>query len=111
MALDSTKKKLDLVFKVKGQKFTYIYDFGDDWIHKITLEEILPGDGKKATLLSGKGACPPEDCGGPYGYEEMLKTLSSPKHEEYEELREWLGLVDDEVWDTKEFDLEMAKNL
>lgn len=49
-------------------KLTYTYDFGDDWIHEIVLEEVMPEERAKAVCVAGKGACPEEDCGGPYGY-------------------------------------------
>ena len=108
--INSKKIKLSDIFNKKGQKFTYIYDFGDDWVHKITLEEIKAGVAKKAELLAGKSACPPEDCGGPWGYEHLLKVLSNPSDEEYEDMREWLGLLDEEdKWDVHYFDLESAK--
>ncbi len=46
----------------------------------------------KANCIAGKGACPPEDCGGPWGYEAFKETMNNPKHPEYKEMREWLGL-------------------
>jgi hypothetical protein len=107
--VDSKKVKLSSVFSAKGQQYTYVYDFGDDWLHKITLEEVLLGATKRASLLAGKGACPPEDCGGPWGYQNILEILADPKHEEYEDTREWLELQEDEKWDPKYFDLAEAQ--
>lgn len=107
--INSKKVKLSDVFTSVGQKFTYIYDFGDDWTHKITLEEIKEGTTRKAGLLAGKGACPPEDCGGPWGYQHVLEVLANPKDEEYESMREWLGLEAEEKWDVGFFDLEDTK--
>ena len=52
-------------------KLCYVYDFGDDWTHDITLEKVLDEYSDHATCITGKGACPEEDCGGPWGYEEM----------------------------------------
>lgn len=104
--VDSTKTKLKDVFKTKGQKYVYIYDFGDDWIHQITLEDITNEEMLTASCIDGKGACPPEDCGGIWGYEELKNTFANnPKSKEAEGFREWLGLDDDEVWDVNEFDL------
>jgi hypothetical protein len=106
--LNSKKIKLSQFFKTKGQKFTYIYDFGDDWIHIITLEDVNKLDSKNAVLISGKGACPPEDCGGIWGYYNLLEVIEDPQHEEYEEMREWLGLKEGEQWDQNHFDKEAA---
>lgn len=103
--IDSSRVKLSKVFKEKGQNFTYIYDFGDDWIHEMKLEEIIKSNSRKAELLAGKGACPPEDCGGPWGYKRMLEILADPQNEEHESMREWLGLDEGEVWDVNYFNL------
>ena len=97
---DSEKTKLSTIFKEKGQKFVYIYDFGDDWIHSILLEDILDSKVLKAELMAGKGMCPPEDVGGIWGYAYFLEALSDPNHEEHSTLREWIGLGKDEMWDT-----------
>ncbi|MDY0215759.1 MAG: plasmid pRiA4b ORF-3 family protein [Bacteroidales bacterium] len=104
--LNAEKTKLKKIFTTEKQTYTYIYDFGDDWIHKITVEKILKEKIKSPKCIKGQGKCPPEDCGGPWGYLDMLETLSNPKNEEYEERREWLGLSDDEPWDVNEFEME-----
>jgi hypothetical protein len=71
----------------------YEYDFGDGWEHELTLEAILPRQaGQKYPLcLDGARACPPEDCGGVYGYENLLAVSHDPTHQEYESTLEWLG--------------------
>lgn len=74
--------------------FVYEYDLGDSWDHRITVEKILDPDPARATVaqcLDGERACPPEDCGGAYGYADLLETIMDPKHEEYESMMEWLG--------------------
>lgn len=103
--LHATKTKLSDIFTAEGQTYVYTYDFGDDWQHRITLEKISASEAKTADCLAGKGAAPPEDCGGPWGYEELKETMSDPKHSDYEDMREWLGLEADEGWDAKAFDL------
>jgi hypothetical protein len=91
---DETKIKLAQVAPVEGSQFVYEYDFGDSWNHEITVEKILPPDAavsKVALYLDGARACPPEDCGGPPGYDNLLKILKNRKHPEHESMLEWLG--------------------
>lgn len=116
----ATKLKLSDIFKKKGQTFTYIYDFGDDWKHKITLEEIdNKNTSKFPKLIAGKGTCPPEDCGGPMGYENLKEVLGDKNHPEYKEMKAWLyGSDEDEfadddeaIWDPNDFDLEIEKEM
>jgi len=76
-----------------GATMLYIYDFGDDWEHDIVLEKVLPPDPVVGvSCLAGNGACPPEDCGGAWGYASLKEALADPTHEEYEDLLDWLGL-------------------
>jgi len=83
------------------RKFRYWYDFGDDWWHTVSIEKRLPADpaAPPAQLLAGECACPPEDCGGPPGYADMMEILAVPDHPEREELRDWLGDFDPAVFD------------
>jgi hypothetical protein len=106
--MNSMKTKLNKIFTKEKQSFTYIYDFGDDWIHKILLEKLVPEPVKSPVCLDGKGTCPPEDCGGPWGYENLKVILADPMHEEYLDTKEWLGLDEDEEWDANEFDMEQV---
>lgn len=108
--LDSSEVRLYEFFDKVGQHFTYIYDFGDDWIHRITLEKILPEVTWEPTCPAGKGACPPEDCGGPWGYANLKEIMADKNHPEYEENAEWFGLEEGESWDPNEFDLEEAQS-
>ncbi len=106
---NAEKIKLNEYLHREGQTFTYIYDFGDDWTHTILVEELIDQKAVRVELLAGKGACPPEDCGGTWGYEDLQGALADPKHEMHEEMREWLGLEKGANWDTNSFDLETAK--
>jgi len=109
--MNAMKTKLNKVFTAEKQSYTYIYDFGDDWIHQILLEKILPEEIKSPICLNGKGTCPPEDCGGPWGYQNLKTILADPKHEEYEDMKEWMGLEIDEDWDANYFDLEEVNEM
>jgi hypothetical protein len=101
---DETQYKLSQLLQKEKDTLIYEYDFGDSWEHKILLEKILPFDSKTTlpVCIKGKRACPPEDCGGIWGYEELLETISNPKHPDHEDMLEWLG----GEFDPEEFDLE-----
>jgi Plasmid pRiA4b ORF-3-like protein len=77
-----------------GDRLRYTYDFGDDWEHEIVVEELLDTDPEihYPALVAAKGACPPEDCGGPWGYAELKEILADPTHEQHQEMLDWLGL-------------------
>lgn len=90
---DYRKIKLNYFLKKENDKLIYEYDFGDGWEHEILLEKTLPDNSnfQYPECLKGKMNCPPEDCGGVWGYSDMLEILKNPKHKEYEEYIEWLG--------------------
>lgn len=91
-SIDYRKIKLNQVLTEVKQTMNYEYDFGDGWEHKIVLEKVINDSTHTyPQCLDGKRNCPPEDCGGPYGYEDLLKIIANPKDEEYEEMIEWLG--------------------
>ena len=100
--VDYSKIKVSDLLKKEKDRITYEYDFGDSWEHDIILEKIEKNGTNKniPTCLTGKNNCPPEDCGGIWGYSDMLEILKHPDHEEYEEYVEWLG----EEFDLKNFD-------
>ncbi|MBU1718206.1 MAG: plasmid pRiA4b ORF-3 family protein [Bacteroidetes bacterium] len=88
---NSSKLKLDRFMNAKGDIIEYEYDFGDGWMHKITLEKVYEEEIKKPICVAGKRNCPPEDCGGVWGYADMLEALADPKHPEHEDIKEWYG--------------------
>jgi hypothetical protein len=71
-----------------GTEFEYLYDFGDGWTHDV---EVLGRGGSAPGCVDGHGACPPEDCGGPGGYAELLDVLADPAHPEHEHMLSWVG--------------------
>ncbi len=107
--VDYKKIKISDLLKKEKEKIIYEYDFGDGWEHDIILEKILSGHEKMIFLicLEGKMACPPEDCGGVWGYSDMLEILKQPKHEEYDNIIEWLG----EEFDPEHFDKEAVNKI
>ncbi len=109
--MEASEIRLSDIFKKEGQKFTYIYDFGDDWVHEIILEKIIPEEINQPACIDGKGKCPPEDCGGPWGYANLKEVLSDPAHPEHTEMKEWLELDEDETWDPNEFDPQEVQEL
>ena len=96
-------------FAAPGTRCVYLYDFGDDWSHQVRLEAILPREAgvPYPRCVAGARACPPEDCGGAYGYAQICAALAHPdqRDEEAEELLEWLG--DD--YDPEAFDAGQVK--
>jgi len=96
-------------FSMENPKAGYVYDFGDDWEHTLTLEKILPREkaSQYPVCVKGKRACPPEDCGGVRGYKELVEIIADPEHEEYDEMIEWVGEgFDAEAFDAKSVEFE-----
>ncbi|MFE6868520.1 plasmid pRiA4b ORF-3 family protein [Kitasatospora sp. NPDC057692] len=104
--VDETAAALDAVVK-EGEFLDYTYDFGDSWEHRILVERQVAAEaGHHYPLcVDGAGACPPEDCGGPGGYEDLKRALSDPTHPEREDLLRWLGLETAAGFDPTRFDL------
>ncbi len=102
--LPEEKQEIADYFSAENPFAHYVYDFGDNWEHEIRLEKILPReDIRYPVCIGGKRACPPEDCGGIWGYEELLEVIKDPNHKEYEEMLEWVGEeFDPEHFDAKE---------
>lgn len=109
MQEDASKFTIGSLLNRVKSKIKCEYDFGDSWVHEITLVEKQAVDDNemvKVQLLKGSGACPPEDCGGIGGYRHLLNVLKNPDDEEYEEMIEWLG----GRFDPKSFSLTAARN-
>ena len=101
-AKDEKRLKLNQEISEAGDKFVYEYDFGDSWEHVILVEKILQPEAgvNYPTCLNGKRACPPEDCGGIWGYGDLLEAMQDPTHPEHKDMLEWLGgSFDPEVFD------------
>ena len=110
--LDARKCRINQLLKREKDWMTYMYDFGDSWEHKITLQKILPYDRtvRLPACTGGRRQCPPEDCGGVWGYYEMLETLKDPNAPDHEDFKEWLGEdFDPEVFSPRAVDMVLGK--
>ena len=103
--LDAKKARLiDVLEDVGTKTLKYLYDFGDGWEHTVKVERItdaIPGFAYPV-LIDATGRCPPEDVGGPWGYDEFLDAIADPTHENHVEMKDWIG----EPFDPKVVDVE-----
>jgi hypothetical protein len=90
---NSRRTKLAKVVPEEGARFVYEYDFGDSWEYDLLVERFLRGTQRMShpVCIEGKRACPPEDCGGIWGYDHLLEVLRDPANEGHEEMMEWVG--------------------
>ncbi len=105
-------KKLSAVADWPGDRIRYTYDFGDWWELDIVVEAVLPAEAglRYPRCTGGRRAAPPEDCGGVWGYADLLNILADPRHEEYQARLEWLGIRTGAEFDAGAFDCD-AVNL
>jgi len=113
--VNSLRTRVSAVIPEDGKRFTfdYEYDFGDGWEHEVLFEGCLCAEkGVRYPLcVEGERACPPEDVGGTYGYQEYLEAMADPEHEEHESWMEWRGPFDPEAFDAKTATREMRRGL
>ena len=92
---DTTRTMLCAILPKSGQRFAfeYEYDFGDGWRHEVLFEGCLRAEQEKRypVCVEGERACPPEDVGGVWGYQEFLEAITDPEHEDRDGLLEWAG--------------------
>src|SRR5262249_18472123 len=105
---DSTTTQLTDILPSTGKRFRFLYeyDFGDSWYHEVLFERTVQPDpkAKYPLCLEGARACPPEDCGGIWGYPDFVEAIQNPDDERHEELLEWIG----GSFDPEEFDAAIA---
>jgi hypothetical protein len=95
-----------------GARFTYAYDFGDDWEHDVAVTRVLPAEeaGRVPACIGGARACPREDSGGPWSYQANLEAFRDPRHPEHAEVRRWMGRrFDPEAFDVAAADRRVAR--
>jgi hypothetical protein len=105
------KVKLSQLVNQDVKKLRYVYDMGDSWEHTIQIEKTLPAEAgiRYPHCIGGERACPPEDCGGPWGYADFLDAIQDPAHESHEELLEWIGgEFDPEAFNAEVVNKELA---
>jgi pRiA4b ORF-3-like protein len=104
-ALDEMEVRLRDFTREPGTEFRYIYDMGDNWVHAVCLEKHVAIDPapKMARCIDGARARPPEDVGGPSGYQNFLEAVLDPTHDEHKQIKRWAGGHFDPEW----FDLEL----
>lgn len=92
------ERKFTLKKALKGlSEFSYVYDFGDNWRHRIEIESVMPTFPRRMhwpICIGGENACPPEDCGGAYDYPEFLTALKDISHLEHHRMTDWAGAFD-----------------
>jgi hypothetical protein len=100
-SLDERGYRLEDVL-TEGMEFLYVYDFGDDWSHWIDVEEVRKAGHRETRpkCTAGNRACPPEDCGGAFGYPEFLDALANPSHPDHVNVKEWAGEFEPEAFST-----------
>lgn len=99
--VDEKGIKLKEALGPNARCFDYVYDFGDDWHHVVLVETQHAHAADAIRCTDGENACPPEDVGGAHGYEEFLKAIGDPKHEEHRNFLGWAG----GSFDAKKFDI------
>jgi Plasmid pRiA4b ORF-3-like protein len=113
--IDERRVSLGELIGGVGDRLRYTYDLGDDWQHEIVVEELVDPDPHTPypVLVAAKGACPPEDCGGPWGYAELKEILADPSHDQHQEMLDWLALDNPSEFDpaaveTEDIEEELA---
>jgi hypothetical protein len=101
---DLRRIRFERVVRHIGERFEFLYDFGDGWVHDVEVEAIAQPEPRVRypRLIAGERACPPEDVGGPHGYADFLAAIEDPRHEAHDELLDWVGGDFDPEW----FDLD-----
>jgi hypothetical protein len=105
------KFKLSEVVADVVKSFLYTYDFGDDWQHKVVVEDISAREKevKYPLCIAGERACPPEDVGGIYGYDDFLEAISDPKHENHADYKAWAKKFDPAMFDVDKANKAMQR--
>jgi hypothetical protein len=99
--------RLGSLIEAGVREFTYVYDMGDNWQHRIAVEAIEAADPEQLypRFIDGERRCPPEDVGGIDGFYGFVEAMSDPAHEEHEQVLDWYG----EAYDPDDLDLSIIR--
>ena len=91
--VDERRVRLNTLVEAGARRFTYLYDFGDNWDHTVKIEDLVMPmpDIARIRCIAGENACPPEDVGGPNAYFDFLAAIKDPAHEEHTSMAQWIG--------------------
>lgn len=91
--VDERRVRLNTLVEAGARRFTYLYDFGDNWEHTVKVEDLImpPREGARIRCIAGENACPPEDVGGPNAYFDFLAAIKDPTNEEHTSMLQWVG--------------------
>lgn len=105
-ALDERKERIADYFGKTIKQCVYCYDFGDNWDHTVLFEGTVPRKPGSVypQCTAGKRACPPDDCGGVWGYQDLLEILKNPKHAEHKNMLDWLAIESPDEFDAESFE-------
>lgn len=108
---DERRARLRRLLPEVGSELRYLYDFGDDWVHRVVVEAILTPQeaGRTPRCIDGARACPPEDVGGPGGYAHYLQALADPRHSEHRTMKEWGGPFDPAALDLEHVNRQLRR--
>jgi hypothetical protein len=109
--LDENTSSLQDLAPHAGDTFVYEYDLGDGWAHDVLVEEVREVDaGPLLWCIDGARACPPDDCGGIPGYEQMLEAIANREHPEHDQTLTWLGGdFDPDAFDARVVNRELTR--
>ena len=106
---DANEVTVDTLLTKEGMKFHYTYDFGDSWEHTIEVEKIINEAQDIPVCIEGEMNCPPEDCGGIPGFENMLGILKDRTHPEFQDMYQWAGSYNPKKFSLAKINRELSK--
>jgi Plasmid pRiA4b ORF-3-like protein len=107
---NESRTRLGDLICAPGARLLYEYDFGDGWQHELLLEEVLLGDESfRQICVAGERCCPPEDCGGPQGFAELLEAMGDANHPDHENVCAWLGDFAPESFSKEEINRRLGR--
>jgi hypothetical protein len=109
--IDVKRTRIHDVIQEVGTEFEYLYDLGDYWEHSLQLEAVLQSapDTLYPRCIAGERSCPPEDVGGPGGYENYLEAMADSEHEEHEDMMAWGRPFDPEAFSVEKINQQLEK--